>query len=121
MSEPYGIKMLRRENERAMNRTGMVAGLPKATIDCNHVEHALRAYDAQAAELAALRARVAALEAALRELVALKDMHDQFDAMKQDVATAIVLEGIGREYRSRKPAAWERARALLSARDSHHE
>jgi hypothetical protein len=69
-------------------------------------------------QIDALAARLEELQSALRELVALKDMHDQFDAMKQDVpdvATAVVLEGIGAEYRKRKPAAWERARALVNA------
>lgn len=56
------------------------------------------------------------LHDALRELVALKAMADQFDAMKQDVhdfATAAVLDGIQAEYQRRKPAAWEAARRIL--------
>jgi hypothetical protein len=58
------------------------------------------------------------LRKALEELVALKDLADQFDAMKQDVrdvATAAVLEGIQHEYQRRKPAAWAAARAALAA------
>ena len=56
------------------------------------------------------------LHDALRELVTLKAMADQFDAMKQDVrdfATAAVLNGIQAEYLRRKPAAWEAARRIL--------
>lgn len=55
---------------------------------------------------------------ALAELVACKDLADQFDALKQDVhdfATAAVLEGIQAEYQRRKPLAWANARAALAA------
>lgn len=59
-----------------------------------------------------------ALRSALTELVACKDLADQFDAMKLDVpdfATAAVLDGIHAEYMRRKPLAWKSARAALKA------
>lgn len=69
------------------------------------------------AERDAAEARCAQMVEALAELIACKDLHDQFDAMKQDVhdfATAAVLEGIQAEYQRRKPAAWANARAALA-------
>lgn len=53
---------------------------------------------------------------ALMELVELRDLKEQFDAMKQDVpdfATAAVLQGTQLEYQRREPLAWQSARAVL--------
>ncbi len=53
MSEPYGIKKLRRAFEISQEpRTGMHVGLPYVTIEASLVAHALAAYDSLAARVA---------------------------------------------------------------------
>lgn len=54
--------------------------------------------------------------AALRELVACKDMHDRIENRGNSISTDEARE-LGREYRQRRPAAWERAREVLAAID----
>ena len=57
------------------------------------------------------------LQKALAELIACKDLADQFDALKQDVpdfATAAVLNGIQAEYLRRKHLAWSAVCAALA-------
>lgn len=53
MSEPYGIKKLRDATAASLNRTGMVVGMPKVTVDTSLVQHALSVYDALAVRLEA--------------------------------------------------------------------
>lgn len=69
-------------------------------------------------QVAAYKAYSETLLAALKELVALKDIKDRFDLLKQDVDTfadAAVLAGIAADYQARKPAAWQTAKALVAA------
>jgi len=50
------IQSLRREVHEARQRTGMIAGMPKVTVDANHLEHVLAHADAAAHGKAAIGA-----------------------------------------------------------------
>ena len=76
---------------------------PDAECDCG-LEQAIDAYESQAA-------RIAELEAALRELVECKDLHDTpvgKYATKESEAHRL-------DYNRRKPLAWEAARRALAS------
>lgn len=53
VSDPYGIKKLRRAFDDSQNRSGQVVGLPHVTIEASLVAHALASYDALSRDLAA--------------------------------------------------------------------
>jgi len=63
-------------------------------------------------DLAARDERVRELEAGLRKLVRLKDLHDRIE--DYDRAPHVGLGTEIDEYRRCKPLAWDRARALLA-------
>ena len=78
------------------------------------VKLALLMNDLQKSEslVASLRAQLEGREKALRELVRLKDLKDQFDAISDQRATPNDIRAL-REYQAAKPLAWQAARALL--------
>jgi hypothetical protein len=79
-------------------------------------------YDNKAVELARAGARVAELEAALRELVGLKEMKADADRRKQrrdyvfrrDEIEVAAVDALLSDYSRRKPIAWAAARAILA-------
>lgn len=82
-----------------------------------HHRHLFTDEDARQAQLAleAILARSATASAvdALRELVACKDMHDRIENRGNGI-TAKEAKALNREYRQRRPLAWQRARDVLA-------
>lgn len=70
------------------------------------------AFDMCAAVLAE-RGRAACAHVALAELVALKDMKDHLTALRSDPYYVTQADALESQYKARKPAAWEAARAAV--------
>lgn len=69
VSDPYGIKKLRRAFDDSQNRSGQVVGLPHVTIEASLVAHALASYDALSRDVAATRAELVTMTAMWGERV----------------------------------------------------
>jgi hypothetical protein len=65
---------------------------------------------------AKLERSLAAAQAALRELVELKDLHDKIEREVQFVSSTERME-----YTIRKPAAWEAARKLVTPQEGERD
>lgn len=67
----------------------------------------------EVSKLATLERDLAACRAALRELVACKDLHDRIEAGGSLQDGTLAMDGL--DYRRRKPLAWAAARAILQS------
>lgn len=52
----FPANIIKRQTEEAMNRKGMIVGLPKVTLDCSHVLNLLKYVEHLEAEVNRLKA-----------------------------------------------------------------